>query len=364
MAILKNTTINDTGHIDIAAASTAARPSAANGHIRMNTSYNPAVLEFYDGSNWRPVTGYSQGTVGTGGTISYKNGGIVHTFTSGGSFTPAFSGNVQVLVVAGGGGGASSHGGGGGGGGMTYVSSYPVSAGSPISVGIGVGGTSQSYGSFANNGQSSNFGPTSTTGGGGGGYWNQGTTTSRAGGSGGGAGSSADNGSRYRVSGGNGTQAQGFPGGSGTRYNRQSDNGHISGGGGGAGGPGIHGSDMREDGIAACGGPGAANDLLGEILYFAGGGGAGPHLSPGGAGNGGIGGGGGGGAHHGAPQMPPNFPRLLGRGGRQAINVGQPGVSQTTGGNAGANTGGGGGGGNNGPSSHQNGGSGVVIVRY
>ena len=227
-----------------------SRPSAVQGRLRMNSSYSPAVLEFFDGSNWRPVTGYSSGTVGTGGqAITYKNGGISHAFTSVGShtFTPAFSGTVQVLVVAGGGGGAGSHGGGGGGGGVLYNDTYPVTAGAAINVTVGGGATNGGYGSFPSNGGNSTFGSTTSTGGGGGGIWNQGTTDSRSGGSGGGAGSSGDDGSRFRVSGGNGTQGQGFPGGAGVRFNTSGDNAHLSGGGGGAGGPGHYSSDNRND---------------------------------------------------------------------------------------------------------------------
>jgi hypothetical protein len=59
--------------------------------------------------------------------------------------------------------------------------------------------------------------------------------------------------------------------------------------------------------------------------------------------------------------MPPDFPRLRGRGGGQALNSGNQAPGQTQGGSAGANTGGGGGGGNAGS---QDGGSGIVIVRY
>ena len=369
MATLKNTTVSATSSISIGSGSTAGRPTATTGTLRNNNSYSPGVLEFYDGTTWRPVTGYSSGTVGTGGqSIYYTATGIVHEFTTVGAhtFTPAFTGTVQVLVVAGGGGGAGSHGGGGGGGGVVYSGAVSVTSGTGIAVTVGDGGVTRPYGTFADNGGNSAFGGITATGGGGGGVWNQGTTDSKPGGSGGGGGSADQDSNRFRVWGGQGVNGQGFPGGSGLRYNRESDNAHASGGGGGAGGPGVHSMDSNNDGICANGGPGAASNIVGEVLYWGGGGGAGPHLSPGGGGNGGIGGGGGGGAHHGSPQMPSNFPRLLGRGGGMAKNTGQPGVSQTTGGNAGANTGGGGGGGNNGNtgSGHQNAGSGIVIVRY
>ena len=42
---------------------------------------------------------------GSGGTISYYGPYTIHTFTGSATFTPSFTGPVEVLVVAGGGGG-------------------------------------------------------------------------------------------------------------------------------------------------------------------------------------------------------------------------------------------------------------------
>lgn len=51
MAILKNTTINDTGSIRIANGTTAQRPaSPVVGMIRFNTTFN--ITEYYNGANW------------------------------------------------------------------------------------------------------------------------------------------------------------------------------------------------------------------------------------------------------------------------------------------------------------------------
>ena len=367
MATLRNTVINETSSTYIPSGTTAARPgSPATGNTRYNTTIS--MLEFYDGTNWRPVTGYSVGTIGSGGTIAYNanGGGITHSFTATGAstFTPSFTGNISVLVVAGGGGGAGSHGGGGGAGGLVYNYSFPVSSGTPYPISIGAGGAGSPYGAMGGTGGNTNFSTITANGGGGGGYWDIGSNFAGSGGSGGGGGSSGIDSSRYRAWGGSGISGQGFPGGSGVRYNRQSDNAHASGGGGGAGGPGKESADQSYEGITPDGGPGRATDILGTVLYFAGGGGAGPHYSPGGGGSGGVGGGGGGGAHHGSPQMPGDFPRLRGLGGGQALNAGQPAPGQTQGGNAGTNTGGGGGGGNSGGASNQAGGPGIVIIRY
>ena len=127
MADLKASSFTD---LTLPEGPTSQRPASPTaGMMRFNTDIT--LLEYYDGTNWRPVTGYSQGTIGSGGTITKARNGIVHTFTTVGSatFTPSFTGYVQVLVVAGGaGGGASSWSGGGGGGGVVFNRSVPVTA--------------------------------------------------------------------------------------------------------------------------------------------------------------------------------------------------------------------------------------------
>ena len=352
MATLSQSTFTD---LTLPSGTTAQRPaSPISGMMRYNTTLS--LLEYYDGTNWRPVTGYSAGSMGTGGDQRLVRGNsIVHMFTTvgGHTFTPTFTGYVQVLVVAGGGGaGNSSWAGGGGGGGVIFNRAYPVTAGTGIGITVGGGGA------HGNRGGSSVFGGTTATGGGHGGYWDE-TTGGRPGGSGGGGGNSSADGSRFRCAGGQGITGQGFPGGSGVRYNDDGENTHNGGGGGGAGGPGLAAQDENQQ-QATHGGPGLAHDILGEVLYWGGGGASGPHICDGGGGDGGVGGGGGGSAHY-----APGRPVGNGLGGGQALNRGGDSTNSDGharyGGNGGANTGGGGG---NGGSYHGAGGSGIVIVRY
>jgi hypothetical protein len=329
--------------------------------LRYNTTMG--ILEFYDNSAWRPVTGFSQSVVGTGGqSIYYRNGYTIHLFTNTGAhtFTPTFTGNVQVLVVGGGGSGGSHHGGGGGGGGVSFSRAFPVTSGTSVPLNVGAGAPRPGFPSRGNNGTSSNFGPLSATGGGGGGSWD--TDYGQPGGSGGGSGSSSSN--RFRMEGGLGTPNQGFPGGTGIRFNTSGDNNHASGGGGGGGGQGKGGPESQRDGYQSDGGPGAGNDITGELLYWGGGGGAAHHHAQSGiAPGGGIGGGGGGMVYHGVPVYPTSPQMGLGGGG--GINAGEPAVSTNNAGNGATNTGGGGGGVNyqySGVGSA--GGPGIVVVRY
>ena len=55
MAILKNTTVNDTGFLQLPAGSTAQRPAGSTGMIRVNTNTTPFVLEIFQGGVWRIV---------------------------------------------------------------------------------------------------------------------------------------------------------------------------------------------------------------------------------------------------------------------------------------------------------------------
>jgi len=361
MAQLQASSFTD---LTLPSGSTAQRPaSPSSGMMRYNTDFG--LLEYYDGTNWRPVTGYSNGIIGSGGTTQLRNGGICHTFTAVGSatFTPAHTGYVQVLVIGGGGNSGGGWNGGGGGGGMVFQRSYPVSAGVGISLSVGGGGagnSNQGTPAAVAAGGNSTFGSITSYGGGGSGYWDQ-TNPGGNGGSGGGAGCTSADGSRFRVSGGLGTQGQGFPGGSGVRYNDDGENTHHAGGGGGAGGPGCDAPDCNSR-MSSQGGPGAASDILGEVLYWGGGGASGAHICDGGGDEGGIGGGGGGATHY-YPGTP--LPRACGFGGGQALNRGgdatQNGSHGTGGGAGGTNTGGGGGGGGGGGNV---GGSGIVVVRY
>ena len=383
MATLKNTTLSIASAVVTPDNTTST--AIGTGKLRYNTTNSQNTLEFYDGTAWRPVTGYSQGLVGTGGnTISYAHGSIVHQFTALGAhtFTPAHSGTVQVLVVAGGGASGYDWAGGGGGGGVIFDRSFPVTSGTGYSITVGDGSKQYDGGGSpsgptvsAANGGNSVFSTITASGGGGGGSWqpsappsmDNGRTGGRTGASGGGGSNTGDGvDSRQRNYGGRGIDGQGYPGGSGLRFNADIENTHTGGGGGGAGGPGASSPDGRQRyrssfrGDQIAGGPGRATDILGgsSTLYFGGGGAGGGHLGWNVNGTtGGIGGGGGGSFHHSGPY---GGPQKTGQGGGQSLNDGQDGFATARGGHGGANTGGGGGGGQHG----RNGGSGVVIIKY
>jgi len=85
MANLKNTTINDTGFLQLPSGTTAQRPgSAATGQMRYNTTTN--LVEWYDAEygSWFPF-GFIP-PVAAGGTVTdITQGGVnyrVHTFTT------------------------------------------------------------------------------------------------------------------------------------------------------------------------------------------------------------------------------------------------------------------------------------------
>ena len=190
---------------------------------------------------------------GTGGEITFADGYTYHTFTreagyASGTFTPNFTGTVEVLVVAGGGGGGAQVGGGGGAGGLTYNGSYSVTSGTGISYTIGnfgVGGRLVPDGTKWNTetegglqGSNSNFGSITTIGGGGGGGYTGGANnpqySATTGGSGGGGGGSEVENANTGAS---GTGGQGYAGGNGQRGGG-SQGIYSGGGGGGAGGAG------------------------------------------------------------------------------------------------------------------------------
>jgi hypothetical protein len=378
MATLQQTTISDTGYLQLPQGDTASRPGAAAGIIRLNTINN--LLEFYDASGWRPITGISKGSIGTGGdqiiynapNNSNRSPGVVHLFTTAGNatFTPAFTGTVEVMIIGGGGSGGGHLGSGGGAGGFYYNRAYPVSSGSGIGVTVGAGaGAPPAYAQSSNNGSNSVFGGVTMTGGGGGGSWDG--YAGRPGGSGGG-GCPASNGngsnthtgpndSRNTNLGGRGIQGQGFPGGSGIRYNRQGEDSHKAGGGGGAGEPGWSAEDDCHQGLTQNGGAGVASDIMGYTQYWGGGGGGAVHHGNSQvASSGGIGGGGGSTQYHGGPRYP-GGQHGNGVGGGMALNTGGGGSSHYSGGSGGTNTGSGGGGAYGQAGA---GGSGIVIIRY
>jgi len=273
---------------------------------------------------------------GSGGNISYYGPYTIHTFTGSATFTPSFTGPVEVLVVAGGGGGGSANdsywegGGGGGAGGLLYASSYGVSQSTGITVTIGAGGSGGKgvNNPISTNGSNTSFGGLTAIGGGrgAGSYY-----TATIGGSGGG-------GEGYPSSdafGAAGTLGQGNSGGNGSQQ------ASLDGSGGGGGGAGQVGSNALTGApyTAGNGGNGLPYSISGFSTYYAGGGGG---KAPGSAasstlgGVGGLGGGGNGGV-----------------GGGSAL--GASGVNYT---------GGGGGGGMSTSTATGNGGDGVVIVKY
>ena len=308
--------------------------------------------------NLNPIISIVTQTQGTGGTITISGGYIIHSFTTTGTFAfiPAFSGNVEVLVVGGGGGGGGSIGGGGGGGGVIYMPSVSVISGTSYPVVVGAGGPA------GTNGSVSRVFDASAAGGGTSGQHDNGIGT--AGGSGGGAASNNSLLNQGGASSGNSLGPNsgfiyGNRGGNMTTSRTLLFNGPSrAAGGGGAGGravdtdPNIIG-DTGQTG-AGSGGVGITNSILGTTYYWGGGGGGGSSQTIGSWG--GLGGGGGGG---GADTLDNN---RAGLGGGSALRSGTNG-SSGNGGNGGENTGGGGGGGDYNISGGA-GGSGIVVIRY
>lgn len=346
MAQLKNTSISDTGFLQLPAGTTAQRPgslgSSAIGIIRYNTDRKS--VEWYDAEyeSWFSVGSVSP--IATGGTVAdITQGGVgyrVHSFTLVGTstFTATRGGEVEYLIVGGGASGGSTGGGGGGAGGVLQ-GSLIIDSG-VYSIVVGGGGnraTGWNTGVGGENGDNSSaFGLTAFGGGHGGdhpGYGKtNGTVVAKSGGCGGGG--------RQTV-GGYGTPGQGNAGGFGAGIN-----GARQGGGGGAGSPGERGEGTgATSAFAGNGGQGISSSISGNLLFYAGGGGTGWYSGSGATssnvGKGGIGGGGDGG-----------FTNLY-----NSAMDGEP------------NTGGGGGGGGYTSESASTlnsgaGGSGIVIVRY
>jgi hypothetical protein len=306
----------------------------------------------------RPVPGAALSTFG-----SYR---VLALTAGGGTWTPTFTGTVDVLVVGGGGGGGFQVGGGGGAGGLIYRSSLSVTSGSGITYYVGEGGRGAGWAGTgeANNspsdlvafgGQDSYFGSLTAKGGGAGANHNTGARTGpigpydglgQAGGSGGGG--AGDSASRNRAGGtGNQSSQAGDSGsfGFGTNGGTGLASSWAGGGGGGAGGAGSNATSNT-------GGPGGVGKdysaqfgtTYGQSGFFAGGGGG---CSSGGSGTPAVAGGNGG-------------------GGRGFANNGTELGGGTTGGDGTVNTGGGGGGVRDGAPYTRagNGGSGIILIRY
>jgi len=231
MAQLQNTTINDTGYLQLPVGSTAQRP-----------------------------------------TVTSK----VQTFSSPGTWTaPTGVTNIELLIVAGGGGTNTDVGGGGGAGGVVYAQTFPVSPGTSYPITVGSGGASiQTQGSPGNpGGPSTAFGLTAVGGGGGGGYPSSGA--GQPGGSGGGGGDQV-----FGTGGGGGYSGPGSPGGTGTQpsqnapfaplgiqqYGFPGGNGGpawFGAGGGGAGGAGSGaGGQPQYNGQGGGGLPSSAGGMM------------------------------------------------------------------------------------------------------
>ena len=305
---------------------TVANESTINSFDNTNlySTYTPGLTAYWSMDDSSSVANKAT-TLATGGTVTYSNGYVIHTFTSSGTLVVNGSGTIDVLVVGGGGGGGGSAGAGGGGGagGVVYSTGVAVTAQSyAVTVGAGGSGSSSTGGSGTVGGNSS-LGSlvTANGGGGGGGYNGSSTTAPTSGGSGGGGGSSATG----TFTGASGTSGQGNSGGAGVSTSTTGS--QAGGGGGGASAAGTAGTAS----VSGSGGNGVSNSITGTAVVY-GGGGAGSKRTTGSAGTAGTGGGG-------------------------TSGVGTAGGAGTNG------LGGGGGGGGNGNSGGK-GGSGIVIVRY
>lgn len=178
MAILKNTTINVTGNLQLPTGTSSQKPSSpTNGDIRLNQDSND--FEVYKNGEW---TGPPAASV-SGGVNTFTFGQYtVHHFTGDGTFTVTHPGIVDILLVAGGGGGGSGNdSGGGGAGGLIFRQNLYVSANSYM-IGVGTGGGQDQSGSNSTalgltalgggyGGRNSDRNPASG-GSGGGGWWN------------------------------------------------------------------------------------------------------------------------------------------------------------------------------------------------
>jgi len=278
-----------------------------------------------------------------GGTISYANGYVIHTFTVSGTLTPVSMITASYLIAAGGGAGGGARAqaegaGGGGAGGIITGTNLIIDANSSyvITVGAGGAGINNDRGTSGLNSTIAIVTTTAYGGGGGGAGSSAGIINGLSGGSGGG--------SCYPTYAGQGSAGTGTAG--------QGNNGGVAnlspnnraGGGGGAGAAGASGT------TSGSGGVGIANPIAGSTAgkysttysaFYIGGGGGGGCASPGTPGLGGEGGGG---------------------AGNNAGTNGINGFDGTI--NSGGGGGGGGADGSRGPATGGNGGSGVVVIAY
>ena len=179
MANLQTTTAN---YARVAVGTTAERGSPAAGAMRYNTELN--YTEIYNGTSWsrfthsKNIKNHADVTTILGEHITYQSDIYkVHQFINAGvhTFTPRYTGTVEVLTIAGGGGGGRHSGAGGGAGGLLYNTSYAVTAGTAYTVVVGKGGTgagnagqkyaTDTFDQFGIRGCASAFGPNMVTNG-------------------------------------------------------------------------------------------------------------------------------------------------------------------------------------------------------
>lgn len=166
-----------------AAGTTAQRPGSPSvGAMRYNTDLK--YTEIYNGTSWTKfahsatVKNHADVTTTSGQHITYHSDVYkVHQFVGTGrhTFTPRYTGTIEVLCIAGGGGGGRHSGGGGGAGGVVYNTSYSVTAGQNYTVVVGPGGQgggnggqkygTDSYSQLGDRGCASAFGPSLVTNG-------------------------------------------------------------------------------------------------------------------------------------------------------------------------------------------------------
>ena len=137
-----------------ALGTTAQRPGSPSvGAMRYNTDLK--YTEIYNGSSWTRfahstnIKNHADVVTSTGQHITYQHDVYkVHHFVGAGlhTFTPRYTGTVEVLCIAGGGGGGRHSGAGGGAGGVVYNTSYAVTAGQAYTVTVGVGGPGMGIG--------------------------------------------------------------------------------------------------------------------------------------------------------------------------------------------------------------------------
>ena len=96
MATLKNTTINDTGHLTLPSGTTAQRPaSPTNGMLRYNTSTN--AVELYYGGAWSNVT--SNASIVTSGLVVHLDAGNTSSYSGSGTTWNDLSGQGNHFSI-------------------------------------------------------------------------------------------------------------------------------------------------------------------------------------------------------------------------------------------------------------------------